>query len=446
VNAGVTFTEWTSANLTCTIHPTTTAYITVTNLSFPDSGTSNIITFLITDTSGSPITSADYVVQVDTVAPSPPQFLSVSPYQQWTNGAFNMSWTNPVDTSGIGGVYYKLDTAPSTDTDGTLVPGQNITSVPTIPVTSDGKHHIFAWLKDNAGNVNSGNRAARLNALWYDGTPPTTTAVLGGTVGTNGRYSSAVTVTLFGIDASSGVSYTTYLVDGGPWLTYTVPFTVSGNGDHTVDYYSVDKAGNTEGVVPTTFKIGPAMVYLPLVLRNYYPPTPTPTPTPIPTPRLIQNPSFEDGLNYWQTVGVVVHSSEWKTNGQYSARLGDPGYRCDGGGVVGKNGVTQTFNVPTTGSTTLALDYKIVTQDSLLEAGDYLQIEINGSSVQKIGWQQAASGCLGQPNIMAGTYSVDVLGLGYQRGDSITFGVFIVIVDQYYNTYGYIDNVRWGTP
>jgi hypothetical protein len=113
---------------------------------------------------------------------------------------------------------------------------------------------------------------------------------------------------------------------------------------------------------------------------------------------------------------------------------------------VGKNGVTQTFNVPTTGSTTLALDYKIVTQDSLLEAGDYLQIEINGSSVQKIGWQQAASGCLGQPNIMAGTYSVDVLGLGYQRGDSITFGVFIVIVDQYYNTYGYIDNVRWGTP
>jgi hypothetical protein len=37
-----------------------------------------------------------------------------------------------------------------------------------------------------------------------------------------------------------------------------------------------------------------------------------------------------------------------------------------------------------------------------------------------------------------------VLGLGHQRGASITFGVFIVIVDQYYNTYGYIDNVRWG--
>jgi hypothetical protein len=94
----------------------------------------------------------------------------------------------------------------------------------------------------------------------------------------------------------------------------------------------------------------------------------------------------------------------------------------------------------------LTFDYKIVTEDSLLEAGDYLQIEINGSSVQRIGWQQAASGCLGQPNILTGTYSVDLLGLGYQRGDSITFGVFVVIVDQYYNTYGYIDNVRCGTP
>jgi hypothetical protein len=113
---------------------------------------------------------------------------------------------------------------------------------------------------------------------------------------------------------------------------------------------------------------------------------------------------------------------------------------------VGKNGITQTFDVPTIGATILAFDYKIVTQDSLLENGDYLQIEINGSPVQTIGWQQAASGCLGQPNIITGTYSIDLLGLGHQRGAGIKLGIFIVIVDQYYNTYGYIDSVRWGTP
>jgi hypothetical protein len=536
VDAGATFTEWTSANLTYTIQPTTTAYITITNLPFVESGTSNIITFRVMDTSGSPITSTGYVVPVDTLAPGIPQLLDVHPRQQWTNGMFRMSWTNPPDTSGIGGVYYKLDTAPITNTDGILVPGLDIKLVPTITVTSNGKHHIFAWLKDNAGNVDFRYSSAIPDALWYDGTPPTTTATLTGTVGTNDWYRSTVTVTLSPIDATSGVSDTLYQLDNGdwqryytttlfsftddgihmlsyysvdvasnreitkttavkvdtvlpstgvtltgkmiregwyssavtvtlsvtettsgvdatfyrvdrePWLPYTTPFTVSKNGDHTVDYYSVDRADNKEGLGTITFKIGPARVYLPLVLRNYYPPTPTPTPTPIPTPRPIQNPSFEDGLNYWQTAGVVVPSSEWQTHGQYSARLGDPGYRCDGGGVVGKNGVTQTFNVPTTGSTTLALDYKIVTQDSLLENGDYLQIEINGSPVQTIGWQQAASGCLGQPNIITGTYSIDLLGLGHQRGAGIKLGIFIVIVDQYYNTYGYIDSVRWGTP
>jgi len=536
VNAGVAFTEWISTNLTYTIRPTTTAYITVTNLYFTDSAKSNIVTFLITDTSGSPITSTDYIVQVDTLAPGAPQSLSVYPYRQWTKDTFSMSWTNPweIDTSGIGGVYYKLDEEPLFDTDGILVTGQNIIWVQTITVTSDGKHNIFAWLKDNAGNVNSENRATRLNALWYDGTSPTTTVHLTGMVGTNSWYRSTVTVTLSPIDATSGVSDTLYKLDNGDWqryytttlvsftddgihmlnyysvdvagnteaittttvkvdtvlpstgvtltgtkikegwyrsavtvtlsvtettsgvdatfyrvdreswLPYTTPFTVSKNGDHTVDCYSVDRAGNEERVVPTTFKIGPAMVYLPLVLRNYYPPTPTPTPTPIPTPRPIQNPSFEDVLNYWQTAGVVVHSSEWQTHGQYSARLGDPLYRCDGGGVIGKNGITQTFDVPTTGATTLAFDYKIVTEDSLLENGDYLQIEINDSSIQKIGWQQAASGCLGQPNIITGTYSIDLLGLGHQRGAGIKLGVFVVIVDQYYNTYGYIDNVRWG--
>jgi hypothetical protein len=205
----------------------------------------------------------------------------------------------------------------------------------------------------------------------------------------------------------------------------------------------------------------PARVYLPIIVNSYFPPTLSPTstptatatatlsrtPTPTPTQRpTLQNPSFEDGLNHWQVTGVVVPSSEWQTAGQYAARLGDPNYSCAGGGVVGKNGVTQTFDVPSTGSTTLTFDYKIVTQDSLLENGDYLQIEINDGAVQTIGWQQAPSRCLGQPNILTGTYSVDLLGLGHWRGSSITFGVFIVIVDQYYNTYGYIDNVRWGTP
>ena len=35
-------------------------------------------------------------------------------------------------------------------------------------------------------------------------------------------------------------------MDGGTTKTYTTAFSVSGNGSHTVNFWSVDKAGNTE--------------------------------------------------------------------------------------------------------------------------------------------------------------------------------------------------------
>ncbi len=36
------------------------------------------------------------------------------------------------------------------------------------------------------------------------------------------------------------------MLDGLAWLTYTAPFAVSSEGEHTLEYYSVDKCGNAE--------------------------------------------------------------------------------------------------------------------------------------------------------------------------------------------------------
>ena len=47
---------------------------------------------------------------------------------------------------------------------------------------------------------------------------------------------------------TSGVQSEQYRVDGGPWRTYSAPFTVRGNGTHLVDYFATDVAGNTEVV------------------------------------------------------------------------------------------------------------------------------------------------------------------------------------------------------
>jgi hypothetical protein len=87
-----------------------------------------------------------------------------------------------------------------------------------------------------------------------DTTPPVTTASLEGDM-SGGVYISDVTVTLTATDESSGVDFTKYKIDGGAWNDYTTAFDVTGNGEHTVEFYSVDNAGNTEDVKSESFTI-----------------------------------------------------------------------------------------------------------------------------------------------------------------------------------------------
>ncbi|MDE1862275.1 MAG: type VI secretion system tube protein Hcp [Thaumarchaeota archaeon] len=81
-----------------------------------------------------------------------------------------------------------------------------------------------------------------------DTVPPTTTATLSGTAGRNGWYVSPVQVALSAADnaGGSGVRSTSYSLDGGPQVTYSAPFNVTGDGNHTLAFNSTDNAGNVE--------------------------------------------------------------------------------------------------------------------------------------------------------------------------------------------------------
>jgi hypothetical protein len=68
-------------------------------------------------------------------------------------------------------------------------------------------------------------------------------------------YTGAVTVTLTATDATSGVSGTAYRIDGGLWHGYTAPFAVSVTGTHSVTFYSVDNATNSETANTVSFSI-----------------------------------------------------------------------------------------------------------------------------------------------------------------------------------------------
>ena len=85
--------------------------------------------------------------------------------------------------------------------------------------------------------------------------PPVTTATVAGTAGSAGWYKSSTTVTLTATGGDGGVDYTEYRIEGGSWVTYTAPLGISGEGTHTVEFRSVDMAGQIESTKTLVIKI-----------------------------------------------------------------------------------------------------------------------------------------------------------------------------------------------
>ena len=88
-----------------------------------------------------------------------------------------------------------------------------------------------------------------------DSKPPTTTISLSGVPGSNGWFTSDVTVTLSASDDISEVDKTEYSFDNATWITFTTTFTITDEGTTTVYYKSTDKGGNPETAKFQTMKI-----------------------------------------------------------------------------------------------------------------------------------------------------------------------------------------------
>jgi hypothetical protein len=106
-----------------------------------------------------------------------------------------------------------------------------------------------AW--DNTG-TSSG--LLSYGPICYDTVAPTTNVALGGTL-SGGAFVGSVKVTFVATDKGSGVTSTSYSLNGGGSQTYTGPFTVSIPGTYTLVYLSKDVAGNTETAHTKAFTI-----------------------------------------------------------------------------------------------------------------------------------------------------------------------------------------------
>jgi hypothetical protein len=102
----------------------------------------------------------------DTASPDVPVNLTVSPSGWSSTNSFTIDWDNPYDPSGVKGAYYKIGSAPISDTDGKYTTERPF----TVNSPIKGATTIYVWLVDGADNKNH-TQSASAN-IYYDGTPP----------------------------------------------------------------------------------------------------------------------------------------------------------------------------------------------------------------------------------------------------------------------------------
>jgi len=172
-----------------------------------------------------------------------------------SSAAIHLSATDSVGGSGVAATYYVLDGG--SQTAGTMV---NVSVV--------GNHTLEFWSVDVAGNVEAHNSVSFTVTAPLP-TPDTIAPVtLSNALAT---YVSSAVINLSATDnvGGSGVAATYYVLDGGSQTAGTV-VTVGTVGDHTLAFWSVDAAGNTETANTVDFAVTAPVVT----------PEPTTTPTP----------------------------------------------------------------------------------------------------------------------------------------------------------------------
>ncbi len=128
----------------------------------------------------------------------------------------------------------------------------------SISANSEGANSLFYYSADNVGNAEK----TRSSAFTVDLTPPTTSHAIDGIVYNNTILAPSTQFKLSSNDNLSGVQTTYYSFDGGSNRNYGSTITMAGlsDGEHTLNYYSIDHVKNEATQQTFTFyldKIAP---------------------------------------------------------------------------------------------------------------------------------------------------------------------------------------------
>jgi len=178
----------------------------------------------VTDAAGNTASASVSGINVDTTPP----VLTAKVAGGWHTDDVAVTWTCTDALSGV---------AVGPDNDSVSGEGSNLSST--------------ASCTDVAGNT----AVKTIDGITIDRTAPTTSADVT-TTPASGWHASAVQVTLTASDSLSGIASTFYTVDGGTAQRYDGAFSFATEGQHSIAFWSVDRAGNAEVAgAPLTLKI-----------------------------------------------------------------------------------------------------------------------------------------------------------------------------------------------
>lgn len=174
---------------------------------------------------------------------------------EYLSGDVTIEWS---DTSSSDSVYQLKLSASGTELEPALCEAcQGFTFTFDTGAYADGSEYVLT-IEEDAGSdgPSAGDEEVTTSGTFtIDNTVPDTSANLEGHLGDDGWYTEPVTVTLDGDDETAGVDETTYSLDGAAQQVYDGSFEVAGEGTHTVDFSSVDRAGNAEAAERAAFRI-----------------------------------------------------------------------------------------------------------------------------------------------------------------------------------------------
>jgi Chitobiase/beta-hexosaminidase C-terminal domain/Bacterial Ig domain len=209
------------------------------------------VKFFSVDNAGNAEAVNTLPIQIDTVAPTTAIGCNGAACQASYASAVQvaLSATDNAGGSGVAATYYTTDGSDPTSS-GTAI-------AYSAPFTLSQTATVKFYSIDTAGNAEAVNTQAI--QIQVDTTPTTTIACNSITCSTGWYKTSPVTVTLTATDntGGSGVKATYYTIDGSTPTTsstvYAGPFNVSATT--TVEFFSVDNAGNAEGAKSQAIEI-----------------------------------------------------------------------------------------------------------------------------------------------------------------------------------------------